>query len=438
MRVNRKELIKAVLAVKGFTTYKSVLACGKILIDGPGQKVIATDIQSRAEFSIGLEDYQQTVTVEPAPFPGIGEHFLKRLKDQKAADLKAVCDGEIFKNRPQFFEGATKKEDRISRIHGACQTDPELYEKVLLATGYVPDVQKQVEVEEQFLVDHGMLLKILKAEEYEAPSQIFGGDVIASALRVGSYFQRIPMEQASEFPNFEYPTDVNIAVELSGKDLGWVSIPSAQSGDSIRAHVCNIFFDHKNKRVSSTDGSRLHVLDADVTSKVDLFLSWKPLAKVAAMAKDKNVIISLDTSGDEAVIRFGSLTVYTKNETDTQYPEVEELLAESTHEITVDTAVLRKACDQAGVISKCGGFTFNGSINIEAKGEYGGKCHRQNIPVEDGKVEPEINVALNVKYILDGIKDLGKSVLMTMTDEFNVFGLKTDNRLALIMPMRAV
>lgn len=443
MQVNRKEMLEAVTAVKKFTTQNSIPACARILIDGAGQKVVATDLTSRAEYAVQMTDYKRSVTVKPAPMPVIGEHFGKRLLDMKAVDLKALCDSDLFKEHGSVT-AATTKQDRKDAIFGLCLADYDLYKATMVATGYVQEEPTANEIDELFLVDAELLWKILKAddqdfitltaEEYIAPVEI-GGYPVGYELRVGNYFKNIPLDRAEDFPGYEYPEALSDAVRVPGTELAWVSVPSMSAADDLRAHIVGIFFDQKNGRIVSTDGSRLHLLSRAISSEVNLLIDRKAVSKVAAIAKDKDVAVMVSKSGDEAALTHGCLTVYTENSR-SDYPDFEELLVPAKSDIGIDSKLLRSACEQVGVMTACGQFKFGGAISVGGRAEYNGDCNRYDIPIAAGTVDPDINVALNVNFITDAIKPMGKTVAMGLTGEELAFSFSGNGMKALVMPMR--
>ena len=446
MKIAKKDLIEAISAVKGFcASVKSLPICAKVLIDGPGQKLVATDLNSRAEFSLKIEDFKATIMVEN-PVPAIGEDFMKLLGSQKAPDLKDLVAGDLFPEDSPA-RAAIKKDERAKLIYELCEEDPDLYVKVLAALGEEYKDQ-EVEVPEQFLVDPDLLLKIVKseassdvivlqAEEYTVPAEILDGEVKASALKVGDHFQRVPLEHERDFPGWE-ELKMTAAMKLTGKQLGWVASAKLPANDDKNTGFKSIiFFDSENDNVVTCDGSRLHILSGKVAAAENLFLERGPLGRVAVLAKEKDITVGVDAACEQAVLEIGSLKVFTHNDKTIQFPDYLKLSAtQFVHEIEVDNETIENVCKQVALISNGADFTFNGSINAEAASEESGECRRLNVPVKKGEVTPEVQVRLNPSFLMDALKGLAKKVTISLSDANTIVGFMSGDQRALIMPMR--
>lgn len=426
MKVVKKDLVEGLKMVKGFCSKKSFPELGKVLIDGPGQRIVATDLQSRAVRYVKLTDYQQKVTGEKSDVVYPDEDFTADLKSLKMAQLADLCEyaGIDAGEKP-------KKADMVEKIFSASESSAQAEEKLLAP---------ETEVDECFLVDPDHLLRIVNSENAGDVIDLHIEDFVhqsgftATVLAVGEHFQRIPLGDANGFPD-----DQQHEWTKSGVFTGDIfrSLTDVCPGklDALPYHKV-VMFDQTNNLVSC-DGNRLHIVKHVFTAPKDLTISAECLKTLSRITGDKEIIMSVDKTGEWVQFQYEKMTVTTRDE-DTAYPDysvVIDVLAG--HEVEIENKEIKSLMNQVGLIAGSAEFVFNGGLNVEAVDADKGEYRRIDIPFLKGKVDPEMTIRLNTEYVSQALKHLGDKVIIKMTDSDQpVFFESGDNFKAVIMGMR--
>jgi len=413
MKVAKKDLVEGLKMVKGFKNGKSYPELGKVLIDGPSQKIIATDMQTRGEVAISLTDYKQKIVGEKPAVVHPDEDLTTDLKSLKVGQLVDLCEYAGI----DLGEKA-KKADMVESIFNASEAAAQTEEKL---------PPPETEVDERFLVDPDHLLKIvnsensgdvidLHVEEFEQKSDFLTEGVNATALAIGEHFQRIPLTDIKEFPDAREFTGTQVAT-IKGDDLRSLT-DACNYKDDASPHQTVVMFDAKEKNLVSTNGNRLHMLKHQINLKQNITLPAGALGTLAKVAKDKDVTMKIDKNGSRAQFTYGKLTVLTKDE-DVNFPDYMGFMngTKTVHSIEIDNDVFKDVVKQVGLISEVADFTLNGVMNVEAANDDKGEYRRFDVPFLKGKVDPEMTVRLNTGYVADALKHVGKKVTLKLSDD---------------------
>lgn len=429
MKVVKKDLVEGLKMVKGFCSKKSFPELGKVLIDGPGQRIVATDLQSRAEVSVKLTDYQQKVTGEKSDVVYPDEDFTADLKSLKVAQLADLCEyaGIDAGEKP-------KKADMVEKIFSASESSAQAEEKL---------PAPETEVDECFLVDPDHLLKIVNSEnagdvidlhvEDFVQSGLWSQGVTAIALAVGEHFQRIPLGDANDFPADQQHEWTKSGV-FTGDIFRSLTDVCPCKLDAPPFHKV-VMFDQANNLVSC-DGNRLHIVKHVFTTPKDLTISAECLKGLSKIAGDKEIIMSVDKTGEWVQFQYEKMTVTTRDE-DTAYPDYAAVVdVMAGHEVEIENKEIKSLMNQVGLIAGTAEFVFNSGLNVEAIDADKGEYRRIDIPFLKGKVDPEMTIRLSTEYVSQALKHLGDKVVIKMTDPAQpVFFESGDNFKAVIMGM---
>ena len=140
---------------------------------------------------------------------------------------------------------------------------------------------------------------------------------------------------------------------------------------------------------------------------------------------------------------------------DGAYPDYMDIIEPTKHRegqtVVIDKGLLTEVLNQAGILStdeyRGATLTFNGSLNVEMMNPDLGQYESNNIPFTSGKIEPEVSISMNTRYLLDALKMIkDNEVKWKVADEgpvyFNAiqeepYGEKLKHEFdVLIMPMR--
>ena len=435
MKVAKKELVEGLTMVKGFCNGKSFPELGKVLIDGPGQKIIATDMHTRAEVAISLTDYKQKIVGEKPAVVHPDEDFTADLKSLKVPQLTDLC--AYVGVEP---DEKAKKADMVELIYKASEASAQAEEKL---------PPPESEVDERFLVDPDHLLKIVKSENtgemidlhveaFEQKSDFLVEGVNATALAIGEHFQRIPLTDINEFPDGRKFAGT-AAAKITGSELKSL-VDGCYFAEDASPHYKVVMFDAKEKNLVSTNGNRLHVLKHKINIPNNLTLPGLALTNLVKVAKDKEIAMQVDKAGSRVQFTYGKLTVTTKDE-DIDFPDYMSFISgtKTVHDIEIDGEVFENVVKQVKLIDDAADFTFNGVMNAQAANNDRGEYRRFDVPFLKGKVEPEMTVRLNTAYVADALKYLGKKVTVRLTDDITrpVFFDGGNNFRAIVAPMRS-
>jgi len=417
MKIVKKDLAEALRMVKGFCNPKSYPIVGKVLIDGPGQCIIATDMQTHAKVSLAIKDFKQKVVGEKPPVTFPDEEFTKDLKALKKPQLIEMCDD-------YGIDPGTKP--KVGAMIEAIFTASEASAK---AEAKLP--APETEVDEIFCVDPDHLLKIvgsedtktedtihLHVEEFEQAGDLLTEGMTATALAVGENFQRIQLADANEFPGSKDFVGQPSAT-INGNLLGSVAGIAPLSEKEAPPWKKIVLFDEKNKQMVCCDGARLHMLKHKFASPCNLLLPAKALITLSKLAKDKDIVMKVDKSGDRVGFEYGDMTVVTQNDKDGEFPDYMAMVTGMTanHKVDIDNEVMTSLIQQVSLIADgSASFTFDGGLNAEATNEAKGEFRRFDVPFLKGKVKPEITMGLNPAFLSDALKNLGKKVTISLTD----------------------
>ncbi len=377
MRIKKNELITALKNIKPFTN-KSMPITECVLIDGPGQRIVATDLSTWAEVAVDIIDFTHCSDNEMTE---IQELFcvdpIKLLQIVKSLELKGDDFIEFSIDEIEYEESFETVSVRSLSIGGHFQSI-------------------QVLGGEQFPVSS------LKQENINQPY----ADVELSKLK-------------------------NMTKVLVEKDHAYRHVmlfdPEKQEfvtcdGKRIHLHKLEIIHD---KKLSLP------------TAMLKKFCSFSKSDSEIEKVKIKTTV-----DADCVELNFKNITVTTTNcIEDVNFPEYADIIEEQYNPertIVVNKDALKSVITQALVIADISiTMEFNGGINIQTTGETG-EYNRENIPFVEGSIDPPIKIKFPPQFVIDALYSGNEeNVEISIMDNQSPVYFKTpeENFIALVMPM---
>ena len=296
---------------------------------------------------------------------------------------------------------------------------------------------------EAFSVDPVDLLAMVKSTdeenirisvEQEEDENLFKTE--SYRITVGENFYSIYVQAKAEFPEVTISKTEYVA-EIEPALLNNMII--ATTKDEAGFQLSTVLFDGEKNRLVSTDGHRLHMIDIELALDKQMVFSAEALKKAACVAGKEKISISCNEK--HVKMEVNGLTILGRNP-DVKFPDYEAVITEKLPiEVTVKKEALEKACTQALILTSdqyAGSrFTFGNGISVEMTNAEKGTYEKTNIPFT-GKVDPEIVVGLNTRYVRDALHGIDdENVTIQMKDHASPFIFtRYGNFIALVMPMR--
>ena len=445
MKCKKKDLIQGLSTLGKFTSKLSPV----VLIDGPGQRMVATDFTTYAMCPIKVTDFTRTVEKNVAPIicPKPDDDFTKAMKALKKEALLEICSAFGIED-----PGTNPK--RVEAIYTAAEADAAAHQEFLNA---LPGKKKEG-VDELICVDPKLLLDMVRADSAKSDDQVelrvqsFSTNdlfqVTASALQVGDYYGSVPLKTTEDFPGIPKFNGKPCGI-ITGELLGALTSASITKetvdGVEVAPFKQSLHFDHENQNIVSTDGSRIHIVHNEFTAPANLNVPAASMKVLATMAKKDP--IDMKVTDDASLVRFSigkTLIVTIRNDSDLEFPSYLGILNDPMATVEMDTDALSEVLNQVAVAAdeKPAKLTFNGGLNVECSNDNRGDYERANVPYckGSGPVEPEITSSYNVKFLRQAVGNTKKSTFIGVPeDPGRPLQIHTKDKgfQAVVMPMRA-
>lgn len=436
MKIEKKALVNALRKAQKFTG-KALPILANVLIDGENQMIVATDLTTRFETPLKIKDYEQTVTGNVVEMDE--EDLRAQLEDLKKDQLVEMA-------KYAQLQASGKKADLVERLITAAEE----------ASASETAMTEDLKFKEAFCANPGKLRKIVESLEIEGSDMVhlvpdvsaeinrglFEVETKATRLSVGEHFKSLEIVPADEFPEFFDVQDAEPIAKIAGKDLMSVVnvCASVKEGDQ-RPHTECLYFDGPNGMVVTTDGNRLHALEAELGADKAIPIDFRAMRAIGQLAGKEEVEISFCDKVNFAVMKYDGDTVSVRVDTDTQFPAYKDILNGGDGQtVKIEKDSFNKMLKQAVLVTnldyKAVQFTFNGGLDAFVENPDEGAYHRESIEM-DGVVDPEISVGLNPRFLMDALNATSEeSVSIRLDGEDKPVHVLSEKFQAVIMPMR--
>jgi len=416
MKINKKDLLYALQVALRVVPRNSHLAILKnVLIDGPGQRIVATDLETMAIVPTEILDYTRTEKVEgELPEDDYLDGLLKAQLQGLAADFGILIPkGTVQEITDQIWEAM--------RTAAANETGDR-------------------EVLESYCINAKSLQAIVKTLEDEDVEITLTGemaDLFNGLVSIGENFRNLTTVDTEDFPGIpDVETDSEAVI---GKDALRAVLPATLQGDGLPS-LGGVYFDSEAGLACSTDGHRLHMAPT-VTGK-SFILPANVASVVIATVEEDSVQLRVSVDGEKVVMDTGKAKIIART-IEGDFPDYKMVIPKSSeYHVTMKKSDVTKALAQAMLMRSdkyCGAkMTFNGGIDIEVVNPEKGEYQKTNIPLVSGTVEPAVEMAFNLYYIQDIMDTLEKDaeVEVGLKDEKNPLVFTHGEFTAVVMPMR--
>lgn len=471
MKIQKGELLNALKTITPYTGKTRVELTQSILVDGPGQKLMATNFDVYALVAIACLDPFKQVERPLIPADRMDR---EDLEDLLVDQLKAMAEYALTPEQlAELRKSKPKKEAIIDAIYTASETAADNADTAAASQ------PKTIKAGEKFIVNPKILAAMVKSLDVKDDVMIDldittftfdqNGNCAPSILQVGGLFKTIPVGDPLNFPDmptgdslFDYgkeDEDMTLAraVKIDGNTMAKIAAVPVSSKDDKRTHVNVVYFDPKNGAIVGTDGSRMHVKKTAFTAGEHGFmLNAKAMAAAAKIAggKDIEIFVNPNATWVKAEVPGAGLSIVARNDVDLQFPRYDEIIARAEEfglKVSFSGEKLRTPVEQAVILAseKYRGIVmnFNGGLDVACCNPESGEYERTNIE-SDGHVDPPHTLALNGRYLLDAIKGMETvEIRMKETEEDENGQHKIDAPVfftspnvegftALVMPMR--
>lgn len=307
----------------------------------------------------------------------------------------------------------------------------------------VPKTDEKKQFIEAFCVDPVDLLAMVKTSdeenirisvEQEEDENLF--NIGTYRLTIGENFKSIYAQTKAEFPELAISDTVYVA-DVESALIN--SVLNATTKDETGFQLNVVLFDGEKNRLVATDGHRLHMATVELFLDKQMVFPADTLRKAACIAGKEKIPIACNENYMK--MEVNGLTIIGRIP-DNKFPDYETVIKEELPiEIVIEKKALQDACTQALILTSdqyAGSrFTFGKGISIEMINVEKGTYEKTNIPFV-GKVDPEIIVGLNTRYVRDALHGIDdENVTIQMKDHASPFVFTGyGNFTALIMAMR--
>lgn len=417
MRINKKDLLYALQVALRVIPRKSHLPIlANILIDGPGQQIVATDLETMAIVPTEILDYARTKKVE-GELPE-DDYLTDLLKPQ----LRAIADD-------------------FGMVVPGKATAAEIHDAIWAAMRAAADAETgDREFPESYCINAKSLQAIVKTLEDEEVEITLTGemaDLFNGLVSIGENFRNLATVDTEDFPGIpEVETDSEAVIEKN--DLSAV-LPATLQGNGLPS-LGGVYFDSDAGKACSTDGHRLHMMPA-IAGK-SFILPANVASVMIATVEEDSILLRVSVDGEKVVMDTGKARIIART-IEGDFPDYKMVIPKSSeHHVTMKKSDVTKALAQALLMRSdkyCGAkMTFNGGIDIEVVNPEKGEYQKTNIPLVSGNVEPSIEMAFNLSYLLDVMDVLEKDaeVEVGLKDDVNPLVFTHGEFKAVVMPMR--
>lgn len=416
MKIARKDLLCALaICLKVVPRNGNLPILSNVLIDGPGQKISATDLETSVVVPVEISDWKKVVSV-PGELPEDDElDGLKKAQLQRLADDFGI---EIPKKG--------KLQEIVDAIWAAMRTaaDGEATDQEMLET-YCLNAR-----------DFQAIARTLEEDDVEVTATNEKADLFGSLVSIGKNFRNLYATDTSEFPEIpEVVAESHAAV--SQASLAAV-LPAVLREDGRTALQCVCF---EKGKACATDGHRIHLVDTTETAEKSFLLSVVA-AKACHAIGGESIRLGVDADAGHVVMETEKARLVTRT-VDAVFPDFDQVVPKSAkHKVSIKKSDVTKALTQALLMGseKYQGMrmTFNTGIDIEVTNPEKGEYQRANVPLASGVVKPELQTAFNPRYFRDVVNtvDDDTEIQIALKKDVDPIVFTHGTFKAVVMPMR--
>ena len=409
MKINRNQFLRALnVALKVIPKGEALPLLKGVLVDGPGQKIVATDLETYIEVPVEITDFEKTVgSGEPAP--------------------------ELPKKKAKLVE--------LAKEHGITVTSKSTVAE--LTKALTDALTKTAEVTQEIFCLVGSELKRIIASLETDTIEISVAEGVRSIVNsqlvnISGHFRNLPLldTDAHIIPEPKNPKKVASVLASDLTNVGLAATSTDEGG--FRLNV--VYFDSEGKNCVATDGHRLHWVPTE--TEKNWMLPYRIIRLIDSLITEDQVV-NFDLSEDEiyATTKVGKVRI-TIRVPELRFPDYQAVIDKPKYKLTVKKEDVDRGLKQAVVMTDSSfrsvKLTFNHQIGIEVLNPDKGEYQRGDIPIVKGSVDPEIQVGMNAEYLLDASKNFqgDTKIQIGITDNAHPLTVKVGKFNALIMPVR--
>lgn len=427
MKIDRKKLQDALkIAVKIAGKGSSFPILHHVMLDGPAQQLIATDLSTTLFYPLEIEDYEKTVTVAPGEVPedmleGLKKAQLEELGDDygitwpKSATVKVIKETILKASK----EAAEKE---------AAEADTTYEEKFCLNAADLKKIIDSLDEEKVEIAINEQAITVLSPTPF---------------VTIGNNFQDMATGPVEEYPvidRHEFAAEKTTVVTVARE--GIKNLVVAMATEEAGFKLDTAYFHAEEEQVVTTDGHRLHIIPGKYSGASENFLMPGPYAKlIAATFPDED--IEIHSEGEAIAVSLKeSNAVIQGRAMESKFPDYQAVIPDPTQSVIITKKDVVASFKQALIL--CDGafqgvrMKINGGIDVSLHNPEKGSYQRANIPCK-GTAKEEVEIGINAKYFLQAVntaKEGDTEIEVGFTDDKSPLQFKHGDFFALLMPMR--
>jgi len=436
MKIDRKELREAVKIASKLTNGHGsfpILQC--VFLDGPGQRLIATDLEIAVFAPLEITDY--TLTTEPEV---IADDMLEGLKAQHLKEVASYFDVDLPGKKSTV---PVMKEAILEKFREEAQAGSVREEQYCLNAADFGKILGTLDVD---------VVEISPASDADGNGNLFGANT-SPRVKIGENFHDLATYATDEFPMpVQEDTDAADLVTLTVPRKGLSDVAIAGNRDEDYGFKLNSLYfdlsDRENPSIVATDGHRLHwtsLHGVDAPESVQGFtvpLSVEKMLK-AVFPKDDDVV-SIEYCDKSVRIPFGEGGLLLVREPEGKFPDW-KMVARTERDKSVTIAKedmerpLRQALAIAGADYRAFQMKFNGGIDVEFTNPEKGAYQKISIPIKSKNYDDgeEFLIGINGKLVLDAMGPIdSEDLVIEFADATKPIYMGQEDYHSIVMPMR--
>lgn len=401
MKIIRENLMKALTIAKKITSKagNNLTVLHHVLIDGPGQCLIANNLEMAMIYPLSINDWQQDQqAIEREKTAGemaaINFDANVTLKGMKKDQLQAYAVENNI-TLPKEAKSLPTIKAAIADFYAQIIANlpaPEMIVskgQALISVDTLYDIVKTLSSEEVVITPCNM-----------TPT----GEILE--VSINDHFMGIKTMPVEEFPEVKELKE-NVQKTVISKANLEKTFCATTANTNEGFDLNGIKFDPVRNCAVTTDGHRLHKATATKVEK-----SWLlPLTSgkiLASLVKDTDEL-SFEVNDVNAYIALGDARFIVRT-MEERFPDYGNILSENTgiaNTVVVTKESVDMALKQAMIMTDkdyhSAVITFNGGMDIQLRNPILGTYQRAQIPVESGHIEPPVQLGMNLRYVIDAI-----------------------------------
>jgi len=429
MKIERKALLTALKAALKVTTGKNtfpILSC--VLIDGPGQQIVATDLETAVILPLEISDYTRTMSTET-----VEEDLLEGLKGPQLKQLAEDYGITLPKGKPTV---TVTRETIMTACQNAAGEEKEWQEKFCLHGKSLQNIISTIE-------DDTVEIALAKGEDADTLSFM---DTENPYVRIGENFHNLAAFSVDDFPVVEKENlDEVPAISVCRENLSNVAM-AACNDKTGGFNLSMAYFDCKENSLVATDGHRLHwvPLEKPPENAMSFGLPLGPM-KILLSESRKGDSLSFKYDNEKKLVQspLGENGVLQTRVMEGSFPDWQAVVKRQPQKnVTVAKAAIETPLLQALSISGSDfngvRIRFNGGMDVEFTNPHKGEYQKVSIPIQSKSYkDDETLIGINGRFLLDAMKPIeSENLEIGFTDQSEAMFFKHENFNALVMPMR--